>query len=35
MRYSQADEIWSFCHAKACNVPVERRDDSESGDVWT
>jgi len=34
-RYLQADEIWSFCYAKARNVPVEHRDDPEWGDVWT
>jgi IS1 family transposase len=34
-RYVQADEIWSFCNAKARNVPAEHRDDPEWGDVWT
>ncbi len=31
----QVDEIWSFCHAKAKNVPVEHRDQFGYGDVWT
>ena len=35
LRYLQGDEIWSFCNAKARNVPVERRDDPAWGDVWT
>ena len=34
-RYVQADENWSFCNAKARNVPVEHRDDPAWGDVWT
>jgi IS1 family transposase len=33
--YLQADEIWSFCNAKARNVPDEHRDDPQWGDVWT
>ena len=33
--YLQGDEIWSFCNAKARNVPDEQRDDPEWGDVWT
>ncbi len=31
----QADEIWSFCYAKAKNVPEEKRDTFGYGDVWT
>lgn len=31
----QADEIWSFCHAKAKNVPEEKRGVLGFGDVWT
>jgi len=31
----QADEIWSFCYAKAKNVPKEHRDEFGYGDVWT
>ena len=31
----QVDEIWSFCNAKARNVPQEHRDDAAWGDVWT
>ena len=31
----QADEIWSFCHAKAKNVPEEKRGTLGYGDVWT
>lgn len=31
----QADEIWSFCHAKAKNVPEEKRGMLGYGDVWT
>jgi IS1 family transposase len=34
-RYLQADEIWSFCNAKARNVPDEHRGDPQWGDVWT
>jgi hypothetical protein len=34
-RSLQADEIWSFCNAKARNVPVGHRDDPAWGDVWT
>jgi hypothetical protein len=30
----QCDEIWSFCYAKAKNVPVHLRG-SGAGDVWT
>jgi hypothetical protein len=31
----QCDEIWSFCYAKAKNVPEEHRDEFGYGDVWT
>jgi IS1 family transposase len=31
----QADEIWTFCGAKAKNVPVEKYGDPNYGDVWT
>lgn len=31
----QADEIWSFCHAKAKNVPEAKRGTLGYGDVWT
>jgi IS1 family transposase len=32
-RRIQCDEIWSFCYAKARNVPEDKR--GEAGDVWT
>jgi IS1 family transposase len=31
----QADEIWSFCYAKAKNVPADKRGEWGYGDVWT
>ena len=31
----QVDEIWSFVHAKAKNVPQEKRGQFGFGDVWT
>jgi IS1 family transposase len=31
----QIDEIWSYCYAKAKNVPAEKRDTFGYGDVWT
>jgi IS1 family transposase len=31
----QCDEIWSFCYAKAKNVPADKRDQFGYGDVWT
>jgi IS1 family transposase len=31
----QCDEIWSFCHAKAKNVPEEHIGEFGYGDVWT
>ncbi len=31
----QCDEIWSFCYAKAKNVPTAKRQDLAYGDIWT
>jgi IS1 family transposase len=31
----QCDEIWSFCYAKAKNVPEEKQGQFGYGDVWT
>lgn len=31
----QCDEIWSFCYAKAKNVPTAKAAPAEAGDVWT
>jgi IS1 family transposase len=31
----ECDEIWSFCYAKAKNVPVKYEDEWGFGDVWT
>src|SRR3989337_2991083 len=31
----QCDEIWSFCYAKAANVPEAKRGTLGNGDVWT
>ncbi len=31
----QCDEIWSFCYAKAKNVPTAKAAPVEAGDVWT
>jgi len=31
----QADEIWSFCYAKAKNVPTAKAAPNDAGDVWT
>src|SRR3954471_11560770 len=32
----QADEIWSFCYAKAKNVTAEIKEKhADAGDVWT
>ncbi len=31
----ECDEIWSFCHAKAKNVPEDHRGEFGYGDVWT
>lgn len=30
----QADEIWSFCHAKARNIPDNRLGERGLGDLW-
>jgi IS1 family transposase len=34
-KFIECDEIWSFCHAKAKNVPTERKGEFGWGDVWT
>jgi IS1 family transposase len=34
-RRVQVDEVWSFVHAKAKNVPQEKRGEFGYGDVWT
>ena len=34
-RRVQCDEIWAFCHAKAKNVPANRKGQFGYGDVWT
>ncbi|MBI4185337.1 MAG: DDE-type integrase/transposase/recombinase [Proteobacteria bacterium] len=31
----QCDEIWSFCYAKARNVPAAKSAPDRAGDVWT
>src|SRR5438876_7462361 len=31
----ECDEIWSFCYAKAKNVPDDKRETFGFGDVWT
>ena len=31
----QCDEIWSFCYAKAKNVPTAKKAPSYAGDAWT
>lgn len=31
----QCDEIWSFCYAKARNVPSAKAAPAEAGDIWT
>jgi IS1 family transposase len=31
----QADEVWTFCYAKAKNVPADKRGEFGYGDVWT
>ncbi len=31
----QCDEIWSFCYAKAKNVPAAKKAPAVAGDVWT
>jgi IS1 family transposase len=34
-RRVECDEIWSFCHAKAKNVPADHHGEWGYGDVWT
>ncbi|MEO0625223.1 MAG: hypothetical protein AAF183_24040, partial [Pseudomonadota bacterium] len=34
-RKVQCDEIWSFCYAKAKNVPTAKAAPQGAGDVWT
>jgi IS1 family transposase len=34
-RRVQCDEIWSFCYAKAKNVPAEKKGEFGYGDIWT
>jgi IS1 family transposase len=34
-RRIECDEIWSFCHSKAANVPEEHKGEFGYGDVWT
>jgi IS1 family transposase len=34
-RRIQCDEIWSFCYAKAKNVPAKHKGEFGYGDVWT
>src|SRR5438309_1801221 len=34
-RKLQADEIWSFCHAKARNLPAHLEGKPGLGDLWT
>ncbi|MGD0019675.1 MAG: IS1 family transposase [Candidatus Limnocylindrales bacterium] len=31
----ECDEIWTFCYAKARNVPEEHRGEEGFGDIWT
>lgn len=31
----QCDEIWSFCHSKEANIPLERKADKSIGSIWT
>jgi IS1 family transposase len=31
----QCDEVWSFCYAKAKNVPAEKQGQFGYGDIWT
>ncbi len=35
LRTIEADEIWSFCYAKAKNVPEDFKGTPGYGDVWT
>lgn len=34
-KHVQCDEIWSFCYAKAKNVPEPKKGEFGYGDVWT
>ena len=34
-QHVQCDEIWSFCYAKAKNVPAAKAAPEHAGDVWT
>lgn len=34
-KHVQCDEIWSFCYAKAKNVPAAKAAPEGAGDVWT
>ena len=34
-RRIQVDEVWSFCYAKAKNVPADKKGTFGYGDVWT
>ena len=34
-QHVQCDEIWSFCYAKAKNVPTAKAAPARAGDVWT
>jgi IS1 family transposase len=34
-KHVQADEIWSFCYAKAKNVEGAKAAPAEAGDIWT
>ena len=34
-RRVQVDEVWSFCYAKARNVPSAKAAPEQAGDVWT
>ena len=34
-RRIQCDEIWSFCYAKAKNVPADKQGQFGYGDIWT
>jgi IS1 family transposase len=34
-RRIQVDEIWSFCYAKAKNVPEDKQGEFGYGDIWT
>ncbi|HTQ15432.1 MAG TPA: IS1 family transposase [Rhizomicrobium sp.] len=31
----QADEIWSFCYSKRANVPTNKNQNADAGDIWT